>query len=58
MLFYGIGHGVLAVVAGTSTGFVQKLTVSNRYGRLSTALKGLMGAAILAIGLYMFYLGF
>ena len=58
MLFYGIGHGVLAVVAGTSTGFVQKLTASNRYGRLSTVLKVLMGAAILGIGLYMFYLGF
>ena len=58
MLFYGIGHGVLAVVAGTSTGFVQKLSASTRYGRLSTALKVLMGAAILAIGLYMFYLGF
>ena len=58
MLFYGIGHGVLAVVAGTSTGFVQKLTASNRYGKLSTAFKVLMGAAILTIGLYMFYLGF
>jgi cytochrome c-type biogenesis protein len=58
MLLYGIGHGILAVIAGTSTGFVQKLTVSNRYGRLSTVLKMLMGAAILAIGLYMFYLGF
>jgi cytochrome c biogenesis protein CcdA len=58
MLFYGIGHGVLAVVAGTSTGFVQKLTASNRYGRVSMVLKALMGAAILAIGLYMFYLGF
>ena len=58
MLFYGIGHGILAVVAGTSTGFVQKLTASNRYKRLSTVLKVLMGAAILAIGLYMFYLGF
>jgi cytochrome c-type biogenesis protein len=58
MLLYGVGHGILAVIAGTSTGFVQKLTANNRYGRLSIVLKALLGAAILTIGLYMFYLGF
>jgi hypothetical protein len=39
-------------------GFVQKLTTSGKYGRLSVILKGLMGTLILGIGLYMFYLGF
>ncbi len=58
LLLYAIGHGVLAVVAGTSVGFVQKLSVSARYGKLSTVLKIAMGAFILLIGFYMFYLGF
>ena len=58
LLIYSLGHGILAVVAGTSVGFVRKLSKSEKYGRLSTVLKILMGAAILAIGLYMFYLGF
>lgn len=58
LLLYSIGHGILAVAAGTSVSFVQKLTKSEKYGRLSVVLKIVMGAAILGIGLYMFYLGF
>ena len=58
LLLYSIGHGILAVVAGTSIGFVQKLSSSNKYGKASTVLKIVMGALILLIGFYMFYLGF
>ena len=58
LLLYSIGHAILAVVAGTSIGFVQKLSQSEKYGRASTILKVVMGIAILLIGLYMFYLGF
>lgn len=58
LLLYAIGHGILAVIAGTSIGFVQKLTASKKYGRASDALKIIMGALILLIGFYMFYLGF
>ena len=58
LLFYSMGHGVLAVLVGTSMGFVRKLTSSEKYGRLSSALRVVMGSLILAIGLYMFYLGF
>ncbi len=58
LLLYSIGHGILAVAAGTSVGFVQKLTGSGKYGRLSVALKTVMGALILMMGFYMFYLGF
>jgi cytochrome c biogenesis protein CcdA len=32
LLLYSVGHGILAVVAGTSVGFVQKLTTSGKYG--------------------------
>ncbi|MFA6846397.1 MAG: cytochrome c biogenesis protein CcdA [Sphaerochaetaceae bacterium] len=58
LLVYSIGHGVLAVIAGTSMGFVRKLSCSERYGRASLVLKMLMGLMILLIGFYMFYLGF
>jgi cytochrome c biogenesis protein CcdA len=58
LLLYSLGHGMLAVAAGTSVGFVQKLTSSEKYGRASTAIKNIFGALILLIGFYMFYLGF
>ncbi|MEN6595399.1 MAG: cytochrome c biogenesis protein CcdA [Clostridiaceae bacterium] len=58
MLFYGVGHGILAVVAGSSIGMVNQMMKSERYGSLSRVLKITMGMLILLIGLYMFYLGF
>ncbi len=58
LLCYSIGHGALAVLVGTSIGFVKKLTSSEKYGRASTWLRYVMGALILLIGFYMFYLGF
>lgn len=57
LLLYSIGHGILAVVAGTSVGFVQKLSQSEKYGAFSKVLKIVMGIVILGIGFYMFYLG-
>ncbi|SMC70239.1 cytochrome c biogenesis protein CcdA [Papillibacter cinnamivorans] len=58
LLFYSVGHGMLAVLAGTSVGFVKKLSGSGGYGKLSAVLKYVMGALILLLGLYMLYLGF
>lgn len=58
LLFYSIGHSVLVLIAGTSVGFVRKVTKSSQYGKFSNALKIIMGTAILAIALYMFYLSF
>jgi len=58
LLLYSVGHGILAILAGTSIGFVQKLSSSDRYGKASTILKIVMGTLILLIGFYMFYLGF
>ena len=58
LLLYSVGHGILAIVAGTSIGFVQKLSSSEKYGKASTILKIAMGTLILLIGFYMFYLGF
>ncbi len=58
LLLYSIGHGILAIIAGTSIGFVQRLSSGEKYGKASKILKILMGTIILLIGLYMFYLGF
>jgi len=58
LLFYSVGHGILAVTVGTSIGLVKKLTSSEKYGKVSTILRIVMGTLILLIGFYMFYLGF
>lgn len=58
LLLYSVGHGILAIVAGTSIGLVQKLSSSEKYGKASNVLKIVMGSLILIIGFYMFYLGF
>lgn len=58
LLMYSIGHSILVIVAGTSIGFVKKVTANNKYGTFSKVLKIVMGLAILAIAFYMFYLGF
>jgi cytochrome c biogenesis protein CcdA len=58
LLLYSVGHGALAIFAGTSVGFVQKMSSSAKYGRFSAVLKTAMGILILIIGFYMFYIGF
>ncbi len=58
LLLYSLGHSFLVLVAGTSIGFVKKVTSSGKYGTFSKILKYVMGAVILLIAFYMFYLGF
>ena len=58
LLLYSIGHGTLTVIAGTSVGFVQKLSASEKYGRVSKVLNIVLGTLLLLIAFYMFYLGF
>jgi cytochrome c biogenesis protein CcdA len=58
LLLYSIGHSVLVMIAGTSIGFVKKLSSSGKYGKASTVLRIIMGALILLVAFYMFYLGF
>ena len=54
LLSYSIGHGVLTVIAGTGTGFIRRM----RKSKASQVAKAILGLLILAVGLYMFYLGF
>ncbi len=58
LLLYSIGHGALALVFGTSVGFVRKLSQSEKFSKVSKALNIVMGAMILLLAFYMFYLGF
>ncbi len=58
LLLYGVGHGALAVLAGSSIGAVNRLTQNERYGTVSRILKIMMGVLILLIGFYLLYLGF
>lgn len=57
-IMYAIGHGILAVIAGTSVSFVRKLTSNEKYGKAGRIMEIVMGILILLIGLYMFYLAF
>lgn len=58
LLLYSIGHSILVIIAGSSIGFVKKITADNKYGVFSKILKIVLGLAILAIAFYMLYLGF
>ncbi len=58
LLLYSIGHSFLVLVAGTSVGFVQNLSESQKYGKASKILRIVMGILIMLIAFYMFYLGF
>lgn len=58
LLVYSAGHSILVIIAGTSIGFVRKLSASGNYGRTSRILNFIMGIFMVAIALYMFYLGF
>lgn len=55
---YSIGHCTLIFLAGTSVGFVQNLAASPATERLGKILKVVLGLLVLALALYMFYLGF
>lgn len=58
LLLYALGHSFLVLIAGTSVGFVKKLSSSNKYGMASNLIKIFMGIIIMLIAFYMFYLGF
>lgn len=58
LLLYSIGNSALVVAMGTSIGLVKKITTSEKYGKLSNFLKYFMGALMLLLAFYMFYLGF
>jgi cytochrome c-type biogenesis protein len=58
MLLYSLGHSALVIIAGTFTGFVQKISGSGTCGKAGTVMTVVMGALILLVGFYMFWLAF
>lgn len=58
MLLYALGSSALALILGFSPSLIRKLGRSERMHRVSTVLNAVLGAAVLALGLYMLYLGF
>ena len=58
LILYSVGHGLLALAAGTSFSFAQKLSENIEESRAGSMIKLALGAIILLAGLYMLYLGF
>ena len=58
LLLYSLGHSILVLIAGSSVGFVQRVTASKKYSRFATALNIAFVLAMLLLAFYMFYLGF
>jgi cytochrome c-type biogenesis protein len=55
LLAYGLGHCSVIVVAGTSTGLVQRYLNWNERSRGAVILKRLCGVLVLLAGLYLIY---
>lgn len=53
LLFYGIGHCTVLVVAGTSTGLVQQYLNWTKESRAALVLKWICGLLVMLSGLYM-----
>ncbi|MFH2114920.1 MAG: cytochrome c biogenesis protein CcdA [Spirochaetota bacterium] len=58
LLLYSAGHSLLVVVAGTFMGLSGRATTNASYGFFARTVNVLLGTGILAIGLYLLYLGF
>ncbi len=58
LLCYSAGHGLLAVLCGSSVGFVSKLTANPRFGAASRVVKLVMGSLLCLIGFILFYFAF
>lgn len=55
LLVYGLGHCSVLVVAGTSTGLVQRYLNWNEKSRGAVIVKKICGALVLLGGVYMIY---
>ena len=58
LIFYSIGNNVLILILGSFTALFNKITENKKLDKLSKILKSVLAIFILAIGVYMFYLGF
>jgi cytochrome c-type biogenesis protein len=56
LLVYGIGHCSVIVVAGTSTGLVQRYMNWNEKSKGTNIVKRVCGVLVLLGGLYLIYI--
>lgn len=57
LLLYSIGHCTLILIAGTSVGFVESISNSNRTLFAGKVLKVILAAIVIILGLYLIYIG-
>lgn len=55
LLSYSLGHSILLVVAGTSIGFVESLSGSGKFAKVSVVVKVILGLLMLALAGYLIY---
>ncbi|MBO4848827.1 MAG: sulfite exporter TauE/SafE family protein [Clostridia bacterium] len=58
LLVFSIGHAILSVVAGTSTGLVQRISESPRYEKVGRIIKICLGALIFLVALWLLWEAF
>ncbi len=58
LLVYSLGHSVLLVAAGTGVGAVRQLSGSEKFRKAGKILNIILGFAVFALSLYLFYTAF
>lgn len=58
LLFYSIGNGIVLVVVGSSLKIADKLSSSSKMLVVGKIINAILAILILALGLYLLYLGF
>lgn len=58
LLSYSLGHSILLVIAGTSLGFVESLSSSKKFSKISTAIKIILGLMMLGLAIYLIVITF
>lgn len=58
LLLYSLGHSVLLVAAGTGVGTVKQMSRSEKFKKAGKILNIVLGFAVFALSLYLFYTAF
>lgn len=58
LFLYAIGSSIVIILIGTFMGFFRSMAKSKQYGVFQTILRYGLGILMIALGLYMLYLGF
>ncbi|MEG0266628.1 MAG: cytochrome c biogenesis CcdA family protein [Bacilli bacterium] len=57
LLYYSLGHSVLAIISGISMNYVKSIKKNKNYKKISDLLNYIFGIIILLMAFYFFYLG-